>query len=342
MATAAVVLPAAAAPLPLLSLLDGLPPRRRELQQSRRRRRPAQAETQQRADRNLFSEALLRWRVGQALSSARFLAAALAREQQQDSATACRADERSPLAAGSPRNDEQPSPPAYEDTLDDAPPDYTSTDALATAAQTAAPPPLPPYGPPSGPPSSHPLLPLSIELLEKEARVDLSKVDNVREHKKGSKKKKQPAQKMASWAQSDDEDKKKGDGGGDNGGDGNEGGGDNGGGGDAGGGGGGGDDNGDNGDDGDEWNEAGGKKNKKKKKGKKAEEEEEEEKKAEEEEEEQEAAAAHTSTGSPWDLLATEPGDDDAPDANPDDEWAGFTPATKKKKKKGKVSQFYN
>lgn len=324
MAAAAVALPADVA---LPSLRSSASPRRRP-------RPPQQRQTRTEKD---FGLEVLEWRIGQALSSARFLAA-LAQEQD----TRWRDGLRRAVLVANTAPSKSPSharlgraavvageePPAYEETLDDAPPDYTDSDALATAALIAAPLDAPP---PSFGPLSAPLSPPSpsIGLLEKDRvspKVDFSNMDNVREH---AKKKKKAAQKTtAAWAQSDDEgDKKKDEGAAGDGGDGGGGGAD---GGDNGGGdGGGGDENGGGGDDGDDWNDAGGKKNKKKKKGKTAEEEE-EEKKAEEEA--AAIAAADAGANDAWGDTAGGTGD-----ANPDDEWGGFTTA-KKKKKKGKVS----
>lgn len=334
MATAAVALPAAAA----LRAPPSTSPRRK----TRPSRSPPPTEAQSAYHRSSKTSGLeaLRWRIARALTSARFLAA-LAQEHD----TTWR-DELDARLRSSPAPQQQQEPaPAYEDTLDDAPPDYTASDALATAriaaAPLSAPTPPPPYGPLRAPePASPPFPPLSsIELLEKERarpKVDFSSVDNVREH---AKKKKKAAQKTAAWALSDDEgDKKKNDAGAGDGGDG-AGGADGGDGGGAGGDGGGGDDNNGGGDDGDDWNDVGGggKKNKKKKKGKSADEEE-EEKKAEEEAKKAEEEAAEAATA---DAGATDAWGDPAAgagDANPDDEWGGFTTAKSKKKKKGKVS----
>jgi hypothetical protein len=239
-------------------------------------------------------------------------------------------------------------PPSYDDTIADLPPDYTTTDALATA-QTPEYTPFPSLNPSicsSAPnclrlscdtsPSS------SFYLDEKSlyAKIDLGFCeDAVRSH---AKKKKGAAAKKNTFSWDDDEEKKKeeeaagGSGGGDNGG----------GGGDppADGGAGGGDGGGDGGDDKkdeDEWGawDTG---KKKKKKGKKGQEEEEERKRKEEEEEaerkkkeeEEAAAAAAATTGNnlSWaDEVEAEAGGGAA------DDWGFSTAGKKKKGKKGKV-----
>ncbi|KAJ9668531.1 hypothetical protein H2201_001172 [Coniosporium apollinis] len=213
-------------------------------------------------------------------------------------------------------------PPDYDYTVLDSPPDYTTTDTLATVQF--------PYFEVS-PPLYHHLYPFAREPeigfgdSPISPKVDFSNTDNLRERAK----KKAAAKKADAWK---DEEKKEdnagkqnaGGGDGDNGGDtGGAGGGNSGGdGGDGGGGGG--------GDDGDDWGFGGSKKKKKGKKGKAAEADEEEEKKKQEEEE---AAAAAPMADSAFSIDTGDAGGD----ANPDDEWGGFATAGKKKKgKKGK------
>lgn len=239
-------------------------------------------------------------------------------------------------------------PPSYEDTLDDAPPDYTASDALATAkletVDSDAPPPYTAHA------STKPQSEQRQDdesfwgTLASKPLLDFSTTHGVREHK-GKKKKKQV---LASWADSDDEGKKNdGDGGGageapnGDGGDNAAGGGDAGGGGDGGGGddnnGGGGDDKKD---DDDDWNMApAGKKAKKKAKKKTpfAMLDDEEEDKPKEEEPPAEDGGGGAGAAMPGD----DPPADPAPaDANPDDEWG--TVGKKKKGKKGKVSLVFH
>ncbi|KAI7399266.1 hypothetical protein KC336_g15109 [Hortaea werneckii] len=204
----------------------------------------------------------------------------------------------------------QQSPPPYEDSLSDLPPDYSPTDTFAIAYYD--------------PGSLKPLLPPSGS-----KKLDLDTIDGIRSY--ANKKKKKAAQ-AAKW--NDDEEEKKEEGadgagggeGGDNGcGEGGaEGAGDGAGGDPPGGdgGGGGGDENPE-----DDWFSGGGKKNKKKKKKNAFEEFEEEEKKREEEEAK----------------LAEEAGDEPPPaepEPDPIDDWGSFAPAGgKKKKKKGKAAE---
>ena len=220
-------------------------------------------------------------------------------------------------------------PPSYDDVVADAPPDYSSTESLATANS------LVDYLAPfetkghtkdssraSG--STDPMVSPSVNL------NDTSGFKTTANKKAKQAKKKQQ---QASWADSGDEGEKKNEGGDEEGGSagGADGGGDGGGGnGDGGDGGGGGDEGG-----GDDWNfGGGGKKNKKKnKKNKWLDEEDDEEKKKKEEEEA--AAAADNANALSW----ADEGTDAAKTAAPDDEWGFSEPAGKKgKKKKGKVS----
>ena len=193
----------------------------------------------------------------------------------------------------------QQSPPPYEDSLSDLPPDYSPTDTSAVAYCDAG--------------SLKPLLPCSGS-----EKLDLDSIDGIRSY--ANKKKKKAAQ-AAKW--NDDEEEKKEEGadgagggeGGDNGGGegGGEGAGD-GAGGDPPGGDGGGDENPE-----DDWFSGGGKKNKKKKKKNAFEEFEEEEKKREEEE----AKLAEEAGGEP------PPAE---PEPDPIDDWGSFAPVGGKKK----------
>lgn len=190
------------------------------------------------------------------------------------------------------------SPPGYEESLDDLPPDYTSTEVLATS--TPAKPPLT-WHIATNPRRTDIKSPLRIH-------VDVSDTRNIRTH--AGKKAKQAAKKanQAKWADSGDEgegSKDGGDGSKDGGGDGGSAGGG------AGGDGGGGDDG---------WDDAPKKGKKDKKKNKKA---------GEEEEEEENADG-----GNFWDNLGDGAGGG-AGDANPVDEW-GDVGTGKKNKKKGK------
>lgn len=201
-------------------------------------------------------------------------------------------------------------PPGYEDTLNDCPPDYTSTDVLITSAfSKCSISGLDPYLPiytdhKSKPRVSNPDRP----------HIDFSTPHNIRSHAGKKAKSAAKAAKKAQWAESGDEGE---DGSKDGGGDGSNGGGD---GGSAGGGAG-----GDDGDGaGDDWFNDTGKKNKKKGKKGKKDDEEEEEKKSDE-------AGAAANTDNFWDDLDSGA---KAGDANPDDEWA--TGSKKKDKKKGK------
>lgn len=250
----------------------------------------------------------------------------------------------------SPQSYSQP-PPSYDDTLADLPPDYTTTDALATA-QTPEYTLFPSLNPSlcsnvpnclriscNTSPSS------SFYLDEKSLYADIEfgfSEDGVRSH---AKKKKKGGAAKAAW--DDDDDKKKeeenagGAGGGDNGG-GNPPA--DGGGGDAGGEGGDGGDGGDDGNNEDEWGgwDTGKKKKKKSKKAQQEEEEAERKRKEEEDEmerkkkEEEAAAAAAATAGN--DLSWA----DQVNDANPDDDWGTFATVggKKKKGKKGKVRNF--
>ena len=194
------------------------------------------------------------------------------------------------------------SPPGYEDSVNDLPPDYTSTDVLVTSAYPKSP--LHIHTPVARTTTSN----LDVSWPEKSERidVDLTTPHNIRSHANKKAKQAAKAAKTAKWADSGDEGEgsKGGEGGSANGGDGGS----------AAGGAGGGDDGGD---------DAGSKKNKKgKKKGKKDEDDEEEKK--------DEDAGANADNF--WDNLDT---GEKAGDANADDEWA--TGATSKKKgKKGK------
>lgn len=210
-------------------------------------------------------------------------------------------------------------PPSYDEALLDAPPDYTTTNELATVRlwhDTANP---PPYA------SNWP----SEQDTKQRSTVDFSSREGIREH--ASKKAKQAARRaqQAKLFDSDNEDNKRdGAGNGDDNGNGGEGAGN------------GGDNNGDGGD-GDGGDPPGGgggggggddeeenlNNNKKKKK---------KDKKKKEDEEEQTAQNGGEDVVQaqvdPW------PAGDAAGDANPDDEWAVQTNKGKKKGKKGKVS----
>lgn len=209
--------------------------------------------------------------------------------------------------------------PAYEEAVDDLPPDYTATDALAQAQAF-----LPLY--------------LALEPQWKSAHsatpkrglqnrdtilIDWTGNENFRKHVSKKQKKAQQRAQQAKWADSDNEGegaKDGGEGGGDDAdnnshdGSGGAGGGDG-----DGNGGGGGDDEGD-------WDDGGGKKKKKGKKGKKQDEEEEEEKK---EEEDHAGAGGGAATSNSWDNAV---GDG----ADPMDEW-GYSSGKKNKKKTKKV-----
>lgn len=208
-------------------------------------------------------------------------------------------------------------PPSYEDSLCDAPPDYTSTAALAVR-------------------DSKETCPFEVKSERGQRHrngdagttgylaIDWSETLGAKMMKGGNKKKKATTTKM-SWG-SDDGEKNNEDGtagaGDGAGGEGGEGGGGASGGGD---GGGGGDDGAGGGDD-DGWDFGGS--SKKKKKGKKKEEEEEKKRKEEEEKKkEEEEAAAKKSADDPlsW-----------ANETNGDDDWGGFTVAGGKKKKEKK------
>ena len=218
-------------------------------------------------------------------------------------------------------------PPSYDDAVTDVPPDYASSESLAhrkPLCDSALPPVYLRRTP-------QPYEPRALSGLMSSSIIDFDDTSNFQSHG-GAKKKKQAAKaaNQAKWAGSGDEGNKEGENG-----EGNDGG--EGGGGSNNGNGGAGDDGGD------DWDlgGGGGKKNKKGRKGKntvddedeKKKKEEEERKKKEEEEEEEEAAAAANGGGSlSW---------ADGGDANPDDEWSGFTTAKKgKKNKKGKVHSF--
>jgi len=215
-------------------------------------------------------------------------------------------------------------PPSYHDAVADAPPDYTTADILAEAHidERRSSPPYPGARRQEQETSSllkDPMTPPA---------VDFGDTSSFQTH--GNAKKKKQAQKQADqakWANSDAEEgnKEAGEGEENGGGAGGSNNGD---------GGGGGDD--------DDWWDPGKKKKGKKGRGgvdeeeEKRKKEEEEEKKKEEEDEKQkqeEDAAANGDNALSW--------ADSVGDANPDDEWAGFTATTKKGKKnnkKGKVS----
>ena len=207
-------------------------------------------------------------------------------------------------------------PPPYDDALLDSPPPYLTTESNAHSRVEAG-----NFAPSrryelNGQHRDDPTINIMDGTLDWGTTAGFKSVGN--KNKKAAKKAAQ-----ARWAGSDNEDENKGAEGADGGGGGEDGeGGGAGGNGDGGDGAGGGDGGGD------DWDFGGGKKNKKK--GKKAKQEEEEKKRQEEEEaakkkEEEEAAAAN---GHPANPLSW-------PDeANPDDEWGGFT--TSKSKKKGK------
>ena len=199
-------------------------------------------------------------------------------------------------------------PPTYEESIHDVPPDYTTSDALATAqigndAKISR--------------NGNAYVDLKLpyhghELHELHMDVDISELEGIRSFANKKAKKAAKQAQMSKWADSDNEEGKDGTVDGGEGGDGN------------GGGDGGAGASGDGGEDGDDWwAEAGSKKKDKKKKKKNAWEEfeEEEEKRQEEEAKkaEEEAAAAATNG---------------AGEADPMDEWGSF--ATAGKKKKGK------
>lgn len=213
--------------------------------------------------------------------------------------------------------------PAYAETANDLPPDYTCTETSASRQRVI------PVEAPTTVDRKSPTTPCGIDISLPEPvsalREDFRCDHHVRQHaNKKAKKAAQEAQR-SKWADSGDEGE-----GAKEGGDGEQNGGDNGG--DGAGGGAGGDGGGDGGDGGgDDWDFGGGKKNKKKgKKGQKEDEEEEARKK------EEEAAAAVT--GSFWgDDGGDAAGGDPADVANPDDEWGMASTGKKKKGKKGKV-----
>jgi hypothetical protein len=217
-----------------------------------------------------------------------------------------------------PRDEVRPRalpPPSYEDSLNDLPPEYVSTDALATTKL---------FWDVSCPGSGS-------KMFSDAGKVDLGAIEGIREHanKKAKKAAKQAAKDK--WADDDNEEKKEdapADGGGGGGGDDAGGDGGAGAGGDPPGGG----DGGDNNDE--DWSFGGGgsKKNKKKKKKNAWEDFEEEEKRKEEEEAKkaEEEAAAKAAEEAPASAFAGE--------ADPIDEWGSFATVGKKKKgKKGKA-----
>ena len=220
-------------------------------------------------------------------------------------------------------------PPSYDDAIIDLPPEYGTPDILAEA-QVLVPETAPEKCDRASKEKQASILPDPTT----GTLINLDDNSNFRMHPK--KKKGAAAKKATSnkWAGSGDEGEKKDDppppevgGGGDASG--------GAGGGDGGDGGGGGDDGA--GDDPDDW--FGTSTKKKKKKGKKAEEEEkakeEEERKAKEEEEqkakEEEEAKAAAAAADAGNSLSWA---DEVAEANPDDSWAGFATAGKKKKKK--------
>ena len=266
---------------------------------------------------------------------------------------------------GSVNTDAVP-PPTYDESVQDSPPDYTATDALATVQIDRD---LTVIGKGNVFYNEKPKA-CQVDLPELDAKVDLSEIEGIRSHPNKKAKKAAKEAQISKWADSDNEEKNEG------GADGGAGGDDNGGGdGDAGAGGDGGDapgGGGDGGGDDDWWNTGGSKKKDKKKKKKNAWEEfEDEEKKREEEEAkkaEEEAAAkgdaaAEADPIDDWGSFATagkkkkgKKGADPLPppppdpeskgidlgasataDANPDDDFGGFSTGKKKKGKKGKV-----
>lgn len=210
--------------------------------------------------------------------------------------------ENTPSPYGSP-------PPSYHEAITDAPPDYTSTDCLVHCLTINLG--VFPLASQGGTPQLK--APLSLTGLMSPPAVNFDDTSNFQSH--GAKKKKQAQKKatQAKWADSDDEGNKED-------GDGEENGG-----------GGGGSNHGDGGagDDGDDWDTG---KKKKGKKGKQNVDEEEQKKKEEEEEQKKKDEEEAASGGNPLSWA-------DGGDANPDDEWGGFTAAGKKGKKgkKGKV-----
>jgi hypothetical protein len=219
---------------------------------------------------------------------------------------------RQPASYGTP-------PPTYDDALNDLPPEYSIHPTTAEARVILR------DGTPSNLlPKNGAETPYTRDKPSPSIIIDFESAAGIRQ--RVSKKQKKAAKKVAQekWGGDDEDEDKTQDGnqdgtGGDGGGDGGNAGGD--GGGDGGGGGG--------GDGWDDWATGGSKKKNKKKK---KEEEEDEERKRQEEEEAAAAAKATTTTNNlSW--------ADEMNDANPDDEWAGFTSVgkTDKKKKKGTV-----
>lgn len=206
-------------------------------------------------------------------------------------------------------------PPPYETAAEDSPPDYTNTDALATAVVPTSV--FQPYEAAplvSGYSVDKPLLDALHRIV-----LDWNASENIRAHKGKKSKQAEKKAQQAKWADSGDEadgDKKGEDE--DHNGDGGAGG--------SAGAGGNGDGNG-GGDDADDWDMGGGKKKKKKdKKGKKQEEDEEEEEEKHDDEGGDIGAAV---TSNFWDEAGEA--------ANPDDEWAMASAGKKGKKAKNKV-----
>lgn len=214
-----------------------------------------------------------------------------------------------------------PPPPSYRDAVADAPPDYTTTDCLAVSHTDE------PRRPPSYLDSRRREQKIAVLLEDPMAprAVDLGDTSGFVTH--GAKKKKQEAKQasQAKWANPDDEGGSK------------EGGEANGNAGGAAGGSNNGDGGGAGGDEGDDWWDTG--KKKKGKKGNGGVDEEEERRKKEEEEERKRKEEEEYDVGNGGDPLSWADSVGDA-NANPNDEWGGFTTTAKKgkKDKKGKVS----
>lgn len=202
-------------------------------------------------------------------------------------------------------------PPSYEDSINDAPPDYTATDTLARVCCDWIASFTPTLVLDKKTSDNHLMPAVSPGKID----VDLRSPENVRSHVKKKDKKAAKQAQMSKWGNEDDDEEKKE--GGEGGEDGENGGGD--------GGSGAGGDGGEGGGDDDGWDDG---KKKKGKKGKKKtaweELEEEEEKKRKEEEEAAQKAE---------DDAAADGGGADAGDANGEDDWGGFNMTAKEKKK---------
>ena len=194
------------------------------------------------------------------------------------------------------------SPPSYHEAITDAPPDYTSTDCLAhrhVFHESI-------LSPTSKAAYRQLKDTLPLPALMSPPAINFDDYSNSQTHATKKKKQAQKKANQAKWADSDDEGNKEDGNGEENGGVG------------------GGSNHGDGGagDDGDDWDTG----KKKGKKGKQKIDEEEEKKKEEEEKKKKDEEEAASGGGGPLSWA-------DGGDANPEDEWGGFTTAGKKGKK---------